>query len=378
MFFKSFTKFNAYLLAHTQRYTLDDYISLSQQVGFYPVFNSDNVRMTSIILFINDIIHRDSSCSNFIILISELERIGFFIEDTIGNKVRSIFKIPRDNLKNEQTFIKKYKLIQDIDYELASNRIEEFQVEINYGYSITPMAFYKILNKSFDGVFMGMLMLRLSQIKHYYDLYVSTHMEETIARLESINKGLMEDINNLTMEYPNIKRSKVFSFDKDRNNSYDSNDHKKNTPNNSLLSDLKADQGVIPSSVSPIDIMLEDTFANKYNDDSVYSAQLSEMNQRLIDQINSPHGSSMRAHLKQTLAYRDSDSDLDSSKISLASDSSNSMANIIDGMVEREIVDTNSRRKRYSLTSASSDHISALKKKFTKHIDNKSETKRSR
>ncbi len=371
MFFKTFNKFNAYLLIHPQRYNLDEYITLSQQVGFYPVYNSDAVRMTSIILFMNDIIHRDSSCSNFVILISELERIGFFIKRSISNRVRSFFKIPKDNLKDEEAFIKNYKLIANIDYEMGNNRISEFGVNVEYGYCITPMAFYKILYKSYDDVFMGMLMLRLAQIKHYYDLYMRTHMEQTIERLQSTNKGLVEDINQLTTEYPNIKRSKIFSSKDNLNGSYDNHD----IGYGSALSNFK-DNIIGSASASPIDIMLEDPLEEKR--DTMYSAHLTDMNNKLLECINSPHNSSLKRKIQRKLIYKDSDSELDSSDLSMVSDSSNSVGNMIDGMVEKDLIDGSSKQRHHSMRSISTDHIISLKKTFSSQIDNGSDKKRSR
>lgn len=381
MFFKTFAKFNAYLLIHPQRYTLGDYITLSQQVGFYPVYNSDAVRMTSIILFMNDIIHRDSSCSNFVILISELERIGFFIKRSLGNRVRSLFNIPKDNLKDEEAFIKKFKLIPNVDYELSNNRISEFRVNVEYGYSITPMAFYKILYKSYDDIFMGMLMLRLAQIKHYYDLYMSSYLEETIERLKITNKGLVDDINHLTTEFPSIKRSKVFASKEDLNDSYEVNmSNEENNHGNhygSILSNFKENH-IGSSSASPIDIMLEEPSEEKHNINSAYSVHLSEMNNKLIEHINSPHTNSLRLRLQRKMAYKDSDSDLESSKISMASDGSNSVARMIDGMVEKDLLEIDSKQKRYSLKSISTDHISGLKKTFSSQINTHIDKKRSR
>lgn len=301
----SFDECNKRLIARNIFIDISEYISLTHTIAFNESVSHRLSEIASLISFMNEIMGLHPH--DFAISLASIERLGFFVNDTFKNHIRIMFGSQRNNLENERAFLKKNKLKKGVDFDMTKFRISGMDGDLDVEYKITTLAFYKLLNKKYDNMFLTLLNARIFQINSYYNKYISAYYNAQISTLKSTIHGLTDDIGKLVIEHPHIKKSMVFNdiageieeckSDDCRcvRDSYISNDS--NEYRHSFDSQVKTpvfdqrlamgsyndhDISWTPKDNSPIDAMLESPR---------FSDEIKQIHSKLLNIIGSPHES---------------------------------------------------------------------------------------
>lgn len=250
-----FEQFNRKMLQSTVLLTLIDYVALSHSIPIHlpvPYRMSDISSLLHFLISIANI--SPHSCD---IPFSHIEKFGFEIKDTAKNRFKAMFGIPRYFLDNELAFLKRNRLIADIDYKLRTEILPESTEEIDIEYQITPIAFYKLLANRYDEVFMVILSQRSFQLITNYQNYLNMFHDSQVEDLRATNMGLMEDITQLSKEYPEIKNSQIFKTNRCQCDSNLRNSFVR-TIQHGLNSTRRMSPSLIPSIINRNDIAMLD------------------------------------------------------------------------------------------------------------------------
>lgn len=205
----SFDECNKRLIARDILIDISEYISLTHTVAFNESVSHRLSEIAGLISFMNEIMGLHPH--DFAISLASIERLGFFVSDTFKNHIRMMFGRQKSNLENERSFLKKNKLKEGVDFDMAKFRISGMDSDLEVEYKMTTLAFYKLLNNKYDTMFITLLNARIFQINSYYNKYISAYYSSKMNHLKSTIHGLTDDIGKLVIEHPHIKKSMVFN-----------------------------------------------------------------------------------------------------------------------------------------------------------------------
>ena len=205
----SFDECNKRLIARDIFIDISEYISLTHTIAFNDSVSHRLSEIAGLISFMNEIMALHPH--DFAISLASIERLGFFVSDTFSNHVRMMFRYQKNNLENERAFLKKNKLKEGIDFDMSKFRISGMDSDLDVEYKITTLAFYKLLNKKYDNMFLTLLNARVFQINSYYNKYISAYYNNKMNTLKNTIHGLTDDIGKLVIEHPQLKKSMVFN-----------------------------------------------------------------------------------------------------------------------------------------------------------------------
>lgn len=303
----SFDECNKRLIARDIFIDISEYISLTHTIAFNDSVSHRLSEIAGLISFMNEIMALHPH--DFAISLASIERLGFFVSDTFSNHVRMMFRCQKNNLENERAFLKKNKLKEGIDFDMSKFRISGMDSDLDVEYKITTLAFYKLLNKKYDNMFLTLLNARVFQINSYYNKYISAYYNNKMNTLKNTIHGLTDDIGKLVIEHPQLKKSMVFNdvmgeveesksddygYIRDSYISNDSDAYRQsfNSQVKTPIFDQRLAMGSYndnnndiswtPKNHSPIDAMLESPR---------FSDEIKQIHSKLLNIIGSPHES---------------------------------------------------------------------------------------
>jgi len=309
----SFELCNSKLLARDMLIDMPEYISITHAVPLNLPIVHKLSDIAGLIYFMVDI--TTIQPHEFAIPVYTLEQIGFFVKDTFQNRIKQLFNQPRDNLENELGFLKRNGLKTDIDFELTRMRISSTGDELDIEYRITTLAFYKLIVRKYNQLFLTTLNARVFQIISNYQTYVAQYYENKVHSLDATIHGLVHDINRLTTEYPDIKKNAIFqrridrakpSSSLDNRESFISGSYRDSYISHASVEDAPdQDDGLwTPNNQSPVSVLMESPRL---------SEQMQVLHSSVMNIISSPHESldAIQANfitndLDSTYARRDS------------------------------------------------------------------------
>lgn len=298
----SFEECNQRLRNNNIILSLHDYVNITHTIPYIGNQDDNPVEVAELINFILSTV--DHHPNDFAISLDTIEKFGFITKNTMFNRFRLWANMPINRIDNELAFMRKHKLQVNIDYILYRQRISSFECELDLGYKITNLAFFKLMNIKYDKVFLTLLDARIFQIVSNYQKYLNSFYDDRIKSLQQTIHGLTEDISKLITTQSNLSRSMINDV------TGESYEHPCNCMRDSYVSDdgscsgsysshidtptidvgednwLYADRLTLltpPSRGSPIDTILE------LNQSNI----LDNMHKKLLNLINSPTGSNI-------------------------------------------------------------------------------------
>lgn len=134
----------------------------------------------------------------FEININSLEEIGFDLNDYSSKSpkwIKGLTRAEEKKLDREQRFLKKNKLVENVDY-IAMTFANEAEVEIS-GFHITRLAIYKIVSKKYGITFLESIVGRMGKILYFFNEYKRNFRSSYIESLQRTINGLNDDIKEL-------------------------------------------------------------------------------------------------------------------------------------------------------------------------------------
>ncbi len=204
---QNFDQCNQRLLDRNVQVDMPEYVLLTQIIpSGLDVIDNRLPEAASLIHFMINI--SDVPPHQFAISVHVLERLGFFVKDTVANRARTLFGMLRDDSENEVAFLKKNHIKLGVEYELVQTEIDPLTNESCYECKVTPIAFHKLMGRKYDQLFLAALHARLIQISRHYQAYIA---QQQLVSMQDTIRGLTTDIHTLLTEYPIIKHSSVFA-----------------------------------------------------------------------------------------------------------------------------------------------------------------------
>ncbi len=203
----SFEECNQRLLSNNIIVDLREYVMLTHTIPFIGNQDSNPVEIAELINFIISIM--DYHPHDFSISLDTIEKFGFVPNNTIANKFRLFTNKPVNRIENERSFMRKNKLKLNVDYILYRQRISSFEFELDLGYKMTNLAFFKLMNIHYDRIFLTLLDARIFQIVSNFRKYLFEFYDDRIIMLQRTIHGLTEDITKLVASHSNISKSVI-------------------------------------------------------------------------------------------------------------------------------------------------------------------------
>lgn len=134
----------------------------------------------------------------FSISVSSLNTFGFDLESFTSRTpkwVQTIIGYHDSNIDRELRFLKKNKLIENIDY-ISMNYSDNDNVSIA-GYNITKLALYKIVSNKYGIKFLESIIERMGKLLYYFNEYKCNFKSSYVQSLQRTINGLNDDIKEL-------------------------------------------------------------------------------------------------------------------------------------------------------------------------------------
>ncbi len=231
---------------------------------------------------------------DFVIPVSNLHSIGinaYSHVSKIPTYIQRVLRIYDDNIKRELRFLKKNKLMENVDFTMITGSMDNEVIII--GYYITRISLYKLITRMYGSRFLESIISRMCQILYFFDDYKRTNRTKHIETLENTISKLNDDIESLRSSPPNIM--KFDDYDRGSFKYYMDSSEEKSSPGNDIrivhkrLSNSSSFSGYLSNQcndksddICSIHCMIESSFEKM-------DSRLSEMHEQLscvIDKIN--------------------------------------------------------------------------------------------
>lgn len=200
--FVSFEQFNQSLYENDE-IDLDQYLQVTKHIQY----DHEIIRSAPQLDAHADWIHR---IIEYLIGVSPYDARGFRIKvdslDIIGVDILQYkTKMPKwlqsftdnhdNNLKREERFLKKSKMVKNVDYDEVISDIDG--EPIHTGYGISRGALYRLISNRYGNRFLEAMLIRMGQLLYYFNEYKLNYRSKYIIALQRTIGGLTDDIKDL-------------------------------------------------------------------------------------------------------------------------------------------------------------------------------------
>lgn len=244
---------------------LQEYLNLCHRVPYdhdivhrYPQIVAQSYWIEFVIRYLLSISIYDPR--DFRIYIHELDHIGFNSSEYVSKLpswLQSILNIHDTNIKRERRLLRKYKLIENIDFIAKYEEIDGDVVQI--GHRVNRIVLYKMITLRYGIRFTECVLSRMGQILYFFGEYKKCHESDRILTLQRTVVGLTEDLGNLSSKLSKISNgNSIHSHNSYRSDNLSSVSSGLIMDDKEYSDELTMIHQVIESSINKVDCRISD------------------------------------------------------------------------------------------------------------------------